>query len=135
MTKEDIKEFMPLMQAMLEGKTIQRHFDDRVSEWIDIEEIFVGLGASSYRIKPEPKYRPFRSMEECWQEMQKHQPFGWLKSKKNGRFLCIGEVSWKEGYGDVVITFYTSKPFSLYSNSAYREYTFPDGAPFGVIEE
>lgn len=80
MTKEDIKKFMPLMQAMLEGKTIQRHFDDRACEWVDIEEeIFVGLGVSSYRIKPEPKYRPFKNAEECWTEMQKHQPFGWLK--------------------------------------------------------
>ena len=26
MTKEEIKKFMPLMQAMLEGKTIQRYF-------------------------------------------------------------------------------------------------------------
>ena len=84
MTKEDIKEFMPLMQAMLEGKTIQRHFDDRVSEWIDIEEIFVGLGASSYRIKPEPKYRPFKNQEECWNEMHNHPDFGWVKRINGG---------------------------------------------------
>ena len=133
MTKEDIKKFMPLMQAMLEGKTIQRHLDDM--GWVYTDKIFVGDGVSLYRIKPEPKYRPFKNADECWTEMQKHQPFGWLKSKENEFCINIGEVSWKEGYGDVVITFYTSKPFPLYSNAAYREYTFADGAPFGVIEE
>ncbi len=31
-----------------------------------------------YRIKPESKYRPFKDEKECWQEMQKHQPIGWI---------------------------------------------------------
>ena len=88
-----------------------------------------------HRIKPEPKYRPFRTQKECWDEMLKHQPFGWLKLKENDFCINIGEVSWKEGYGDVIITFYTSKPFSLYVNAAYRLYTFADGTPFGIKEE
>lgn len=132
MTREEAKELLPIMQAFAEGKTIE--YRGYGGAW-KVAQTPTWSSHLCYRIKPEPKYRPFRSMEECWQEMQKHQPFGWLKSKKNGRFLCIGEVSWKEGYGDVVITFYTSKLFSLYSNAAYREYTFADGAPFGVIEE
>ena len=89
MTKEDIKKFMPLMQAMLEGKTIQRHLDDM--GWVYTDKIFVGDGVSLYRIKPEPKYRPFKTQEECWQEMLNHQPFGWLKSKKNGSFVVLAK--------------------------------------------
>ena len=134
MTRKELKELLPIMQAWAEGKTIQCNFGDG---WIDTGiDLDLLLGdVSKYRIKPEPKYRPFRTRRECWDEMLKHQPFGWLKSKENEFCISIGEVSWKEGYGDVVITFYTSKPFSLYSNAAYREYTFADGAPFGVIEE
>ena len=133
MTKEDIKKFMPLMQAMLEGKTIQRHLDDM--GWVYTDKIFVGDGVSLYRIKPEPKYRPFKTKEECWNEMQKHQPFGWLKSKKNGRLRCIGEVSWSDEFETVHIALSTSESLSRSANSMFDEYTFADGAPFGIKEE
>ena len=132
MTREEAKELLPIIQAWAEGKNIQFLSD---GEWHDINQADFTCYPDKYRIKPEPKYRPFRTRRECWDEMLKHQPFGWLKSKENEFCINIGEVSWKEGYGDVVITFYTSKPFSLYSNAAYREYTFADGAPFGIKEE
>ena len=132
MTREEAKELLPIMQAFAEGKTIE--YRGLGGEW---KAAHTPTWSSHlfYRIKPEPKYRPFRTRRECWDEMLKHQPFGWLKSKENEFCINIGEVSWKEGYGDVVITFYTSKPFSLYSNAAYREYTFADGTPFGIKEE
>ena len=133
MTKEDIKKFMPLMQAMLEGKTIQRHLDDM--GWVYTDKIFVGDGVSLYRIKPEPKYRPFKTKEECWNEMQNHQPFGWLKSKKNGRLRCIGEVSWSDEFETVHIALSTSESLSRSANSMFDEYTFADGTPFGIKEE
>ena len=133
MTKEDIKKFMPLMQAMLEGKTIQRHLDDM--GWVYTDKIFVGDGVSLYRIKPEPRYRPFKTQEECWQEMLKHQPFGWLKSKKNGSSCCIGEVSWSDEFETVHIALSTCESLSRSANSMFDEYTFADGAPFGVMEE
>ena len=133
MTKEDIKKFMPLMQAMLEGKTIQRHLDDM--GWVYTDKIFVGDGVSLYRIKPEPKYRPFKAKEECWNEMQNHQPFGWLKSKKNGSFCCIGEVSWSDAFRDVHITYSTNESLAHSTISVFNEYTFADGTPFGVMEE
>ena len=121
------------MQAMLEGKTIQRHLDDM--GWVYTDKIFVGDGVSLYRIKPEPKYRPFKDSEECWAEMQKHQPFGWLKSKKNGRFHCIGEVSWSDEFKTVNIALSTSESLSRSSDSVFDEYTFADGTPFGIKEE
>ena len=36
---------------------------------------------SYLHIKPKQGYRPFKNAEECWQEMMKHQPFGWVKMK------------------------------------------------------
>ena len=132
MTREEAKELLPIMQAFAEGKTIE--YREYGGAW-KVARTPTWSSRFSYRIKPEPKYRPFRTRRECWDEMLKHQPFVWLKSKENQFCINIGEVSWKEGYGDVVITFYTSKPFSLYSNAAYREYTFADGTPFGIREE
>lgn len=37
--------------------------------------------------------------EECWNEMQKHQPFGWLKDK-SGNKLIIENVD-SRGYVEV----------------------------------
>ena len=131
MTREEAKELLPIMQAFAEGKTIQVWANDT---WQDEEyPSFVEL--SLFRIKPEPKYRPFRNVEECWNEMQKHQPFGWLKSKKNGRFHCIGEVYWSDKFETVCIVLSTSESLSRSSDSAFDEYTFADGTPFGIREE
>lgn len=134
MTREEAKELLPIIQAFAEGKTIEI-YDNR--EWQDliIGSIKFDCKPSRYRIKPEPKYRPFKTKEECWNEMQKHQPFGWLKSKKNGRFHCIGEVSWSDEFKIVTIPLSTSESLSRSSDSVFDEYTFADDAPFGVIEE
>ena len=65
----------------------------------------------------------------------KHQPFGWLKSKKDGRLRCIGEVSWSDEFESVYIALSTSVLLSRSADSVFEEYTFADGAPFGVMEE
>ena len=48
---------------------------------------------TEYRIKPEQKYRPFANVEECWQELLKHKPFGWVKEKYSDRYNLIIEVN------------------------------------------
>ena len=132
MTREEAKELLPIIQAWTEGKNIQFLSD---GEWQDINQADFTCYPDKYRIKPEPKYRPFKTKEECWNEMQKHQPFGWLKSKKNGRFHCIGEVSWSDEFETVHIALSTGESLSRSANSMFDEYTFADGAPFGVMEE
>ena len=83
--KGEIQRLMPIFQAMADGRIIQ--FSANGNDWTDIDGEEEGLYLDTlidnpqyYRIKPEPKYRPFKNAEECWQEMQKHQPFGWVKS-------------------------------------------------------
>ena len=132
MTREEAKELLPIIQAWAEGKNIQFLSD---GEWHDINQADFTCYPDKYRIKPEPKYRPFKTQDECWNEMLKHQPFGWLKSKKDGRLRCIGEVSWSDEFETVHIALSTSESLSRSANSMFDEYTFADGAPFGVIEE
>ena len=132
MTREQAKELLPIIQAWAEGKNIQFLSD---GEWHDINQADFTCYPDKYRIKPEPKYRPFKTQEECWNEMLKHQPFGWLKSKKNGRLRCIGEVSWSDEFETVYIALSTSVLLSRSADSVFEEYTFADGAPFGVMEE
>ena len=132
MTREEAKEILPIIQAWVEGKNIQFLSD---GEWQDINQADFTCYPDKYRIKPEPKYRPFKTKEECWNEMQKHQPFGWLKSKENGRLRCIGEVSCSDEFKTVNITLSTSESLSRSSDSVFDEYAFADGTPFGIREE
>ena len=134
MTREEAKELMPIIRAFAEGKTIEIYNN---TEWQDliIESIKFDCKPSCYRIKPEPKYRPFKSQEECWQEMLKHQPFGWLKSKDKGYFHLIGLVQFASELEDVMITFATSENLARSSHSIYENYIFADGTPFGIKEE
>ena len=83
----------------------------------------------------EPSYRPFKSQDECWKEMNNHQPFGWLKLKKNGRYRCIGAVLGPDNSEIVGIVLSTSESLLRLSCALFDEYTFADGAPFGIKEE
>ena len=132
MKREEAKEILPIIQAFAEGKTIE--YRGLGGEW---KAAHTPTWSSHlfYRIKPEPKYRPFKSQEECLQEMLKHQPFGWLKSKMNGRFSCIGEVYGSDEFETVYIALSTSESLSRSSDSMFEQYTFYDGTPFGIKEE
>ena len=91
MTREEVKEMLPIMQAYAEGKTIQ--FWDE-GQWSDLFESDFYKSPDRYRIKPEPKYRPFNTKEECWNEMMKHHPFGWVKAP-DGNFFSIDMVHYE----------------------------------------
>lgn len=131
MKREEEKELQQIIQAFVDGKTIQDYINDTCKD-----KKYTSFGElSKSPIKPQPKYRPFKTQEECWQEMLKHQQFGWLKSKKNGRFRCIGEVSWSDEFETVHIALSTSESLSRSSNYVFDEYTFADGTPFGIKEE
>lgn len=80
MNRQQAKELLPIIQAFAQGKTIQYRRGD--VDWVDVAPYGVLSftdDTSKYRIKSQQKYRPFNDAEECWQEMLKHQPFGWLK--------------------------------------------------------
>ena len=132
MTREEAKELLPIIQAFAEGKTIE--YRELGGEW---KEARTPTWSSRlfYRIKPEPKYRPFKTQEECWNEMLKHQPFGWVKSKDKGYFRLIGLVQFASELEDVMITFATSENLARSSHSIYENYIFADGTPFGIKEE
>lgn len=136
MTREEAKELLPIIQAFVEGKQIQDAIEG-LTDWVDTDEINLEYEGQKikHRIKPEIKYRPFKTKEECLNEMLKHHPFGWLKSKKNGRFRCIGEVYGSDELETVYIAFSTSESLSRSADSVFEEYTFADGTPFGIKEE
>ena len=136
MTREEAKELLPVIQAFADGKMIQDKIEG-LTDWVDTDEINLEYNGQkiNHRVKPEPKYRPFKTQEECWNEMLKHQPFGWVKSKDKGYFLLIGLVQFESEFEDVMITFATSEIIARSSHSIYENYIFADGTPFGIKEE
>ena len=118
------------MQAYAEGKTIQ--FWDE-GEWSDLFESDFYKSPDRYRIKPEPKYRPFKSKEECWQEMHKHPDFGWIKGKVTGEYKQVIRVF---DYGtELIFNMSYNRPTDYSPEMMFDGYTFLDGTPFGIKEE
>ena len=134
MTREEIKRRAELYSALTEGKTIQ--ILNMEGNWVDVEVKKLNYIPETlkFRIKPEQKYRPFESQEECWNEMLKHQPFGWVKSKKSGSHFSIGSVLWDKEFDDVFVTFACDGMLGRSSKSMFEDFTFDDGTPFGIKE-
>lgn len=136
MNRIEAKEFYPFLQAFAEGRVIECRTkpsfiegSDVPNDWTEMKEIEFWKH-TEYRIKPESKYRPFKDAEECWQEMQKHQPFGWIKCKE-GYFSVVYVNDEYAGLGDK----YDSS-ILLASKNSYTDNTFVDGTPFGMkVEE
>ena len=126
--KEEVKSVMNIIQAFADGKTIQA-IDPYEDEWVDQAGLnFKALFDGQYRIKSEPKYRPFANAEECWTEMLKHQPFGWLKDKNDGHLTLITVVD-----NDNMMALNGRVGWDFLS--MMNNYVFADGTSFGVKEE
>lgn len=126
MDREHAKELLPIIQAFAEGKAIQSRYINGSNIWLNDNNLSFGDGVE-YRIKPEPKYRPFANVEECWQEMQKHNPFAWIKYKTDNVYSFIVKVD--KDYVYLAVNEYWSFETLL------KKYTFADDTPFGIKEE
>ena len=132
MTRKEAKDYLPIIKAYSEGKVVQAKLITS-GEWVDIdneEELTLSCPPSDYRIKPEPKYRPFKNQKECWLEMHKHPDFGWVKSIQYGDFLCINDFNHQ---GDIFRINISN--VSIVMEYVFSNYTFTDGTPFGIKEE
>lgn len=137
MTREEAKEFYPFLQAFADGKAIECRTKPSAvkgtsvpNDWTEINEIGY-WNDIEYRVKQEPKCRPFKDAKECWAEMLKHQPFGWVKSQ-------IGEVNSliilidNEG---LVIGDRNNGVIGFVTATDLFKIKFADGTPFGVKVE
>lgn len=135
MDRNQAKEFYPVLKAFAEGKVIEcrtkpselgKDWRDK-NDWTEMKAIPLWSNIE-YRIKPEPKkYRPFKDAKECWTEMQKHQPIGWVKDR-NGDKSIIGTV---HSDNAIFVCNYGKRTFE----EVFKYYTFADGTPFGIKEE
>lgn len=125
MTRERVRELLPIMQAYAEGKTIQ--FLDG-GNWYDVYETDFHESIYRYRIKPEPKYRPFKNQEECWEEMHKHLDFGWIRY---GDFICTIQTIAPDGIA--ISDGLETNNFDF--KECFMNTKFIDDTPFGIKEQ
>ena len=138
MDRNQAKEFYPILQAFAEGRVIECRTKpsaikgkDIPNDWTEMKDITYWSNIE-YRIKPDSKakakYRPFANAEECWTEMLKHQPFGWIKSKEDGSLSLITLIISEEDIDINCIGGFNS-------DKIMKRFTFADGAVFGILEE
>lgn len=120
---------MDIISAFAEGKTIQYKAD--TGSWQDLTEnegLPMGILAeepNNFRVKPDSEYRPFANAEECWQEMLKHNPFGWVKGCDGSKFTIETIASSDSGI-------FVNDEEAFYFSEMFEKFTFTDGTPFGV---
>lgn len=125
MRRKDVKKMLPIIQGYAEGKQIEIKTKEGKS-WSTLEEDdiqYLDFKKCDFRIKPEPKYRPFNDAEECWTEMLKHQPVGYIKDENDVYNLV-------KIRGNSIIIGYT-----YYNYTEALGFTFIDGTPFGIKDE
>lgn len=132
MTREEARKAAEVMMAYAEGREVE--FTDSIIDdcpWEETDDPTFNWYSIKYRIKSEPKYRPFKTKAECWKEMGKHPSFGWLKNKKNGDFALIGNVCQDKE----VLIIWALNHETNYAFDLFNDWVFADETPFGIKED
>ena len=83
--------------------------------------------SEKYSIKQKSFYRPFKNVQECLEEMRKHERFGWINYEGKSTWYCITAIINTNVY-------FTNFYFGEWRNFlyAFNNCTFTDGSPFGI---
>ena len=125
MTKEKAKYLAEVLKAYAEGKTIEVFLD---GEWCEITSNGFNFDVEndSYRIKKEPKYRPFKNAKECFEEMKKHYPIGWMYWDNIWDNILVHITETGVGYIEFDSCIYS------FIEAFNKGFAFADGQPFGI---
>ena len=104
-----VSEQIAIMKAYEDGKTIERkRYDETKWKSIDnIENYQFNFSKYEYRIATEPKYRPYKSVEEAFNEAKKHE--FWTKEISTGFIINVGAFG--ENFEDIYINGYNQNNF------------------------
>ncbi len=127
MTKEKAKHLAEIFNAYAECKPIEVFLD---GEWCEItsDGFNFDVENDSYRIKKEPKYRPLKNAKECFEEMKKHYPIGWMHWDNIWDNILVHITETGVGYIEFDSCIYS------FVEAFNKEFTFADGQPFGIKE-
>lgn len=123
MTREEARKAAEVMLAYANGEEIEIAYSNSSYQTVTNPEF--DWGKVEYRVKPKPTYRPFKDKEECWNEMLKHQPLGWIKNECGNIFNIIAIFKDSINLNEC----------SAYYSELCKQFKFIDGTPFGIKEE
>jgi len=112
------KALLPIVEALAQGKTIQALHN---GVWHDVSCPALNLAPEVYRIKPQPTYRPFASVDEFKPHRDK-----WIKTISVGG--CQSRIFKVEPKGVQIIGRYVAW------GVLFDEYEFEDGTPCGILK-
>lgn len=127
MTKEKAKYLAEVLKAYAEGKTIEVLLDGGWRE-VNLDEYSLDAENEHYRIKKEPKYRPLKNAKECFEEMKKHYPIGWMYWDNIWDNILVHITETGVGYVEFDSCIYS------FIEAFNKGFTFADGQPFGIKE-
>ena len=130
MTREEARKAAEVMLAYANGEEVETLCSN--GKYVFTKTPSFTWGMAEYRVKPKLTFRPFKTQEECWQEMIKHQPFGWVFSKNKEAitfvyYISINYIRVNDGY--------TLNGWTFDYEEMFDKYTFADGTPFGIKED
>lgn len=122
MTIEETKKCIEVMQAYANGEKIESR--ERIyNVFEEITNPIWDWDTIDYRVKPEPKVRPYANTEECFADVKKHG--GWIKVSSD--YMMITGVS--------QIGFRIYDKWHMFIDAAKICTWADDGSPCGVVEE
>lgn len=117
------EEKIAVMTAYAEGKEVE--FLSEIGRWLPASNPLWNWETTIYRVKPEPKYRPYANAEECYKDVVKHG--GWVKNTSGQYINVIAVFERSMAYADNI---------SLRYEKACSHWVWADDAtPCGVLEE
>lgn len=104
-----VSEQIAIMKAYEDGKTVEvKRYDETKWKSLDyVENYKFNFSCYEYRIKPVPKYRPYKSVEEAFNEAKKHE--FWTKEISTGFIINVGAFG--ENFEDIYINGYNQNNF------------------------
>lgn len=116
MERAETEEAIAIMQAWVDGKTIQYRPRIEGSKWIDVvHNLSWCWGQYHYRIKPTVIYRPYSSEVECMHDILTNHPNSWMKAKGKNTYFLLNEIG-------------SETNFDL----MFKSWEYIDGSPFGM---
>ena len=104
-----VSEQIAIMKAYEDGKTIEVKFYGE-TEWesiVYVEDFPFDFVMNEYRVATKPKYRPYKSVEEAFNEAKKHE--FWTKEISTGFIINVGAFG--ENFEDIYINGYNQNNF------------------------
>lgn len=125
MTKEEAKHLSDVLKGYSEGKEVEYLIYDGKWETVPEGELYFGGRPEYYRIKPEPKPRPYHSAEEFLKAQKEHGPYFGIK---DGCYMLPTKVYSQKVTVTELLNF-------TYLHLVKNDFIWQDGTPCGILEE